>query len=143
MINLRLDENSIDDLLNLVKDKYPLTEDIAKDICKGTNPVDACTQVYGCYNVGVELVAIMTATYFTVFPHEDGTRVVHISGAYTREDMRGNDLASILIQAIEDDARKYFHADYLCCDSVADELYLSMGFEPAPSCENRLWKRLS
>lgn len=30
MINLRLDENNVDELLELVNDKYPLTKELAK-----------------------------------------------------------------------------------------------------------------
>ncbi len=142
MINFRLDENSISDLLNFVGDKYPITKDLATKICKGVHPTHACTQVYGCYHYEMGLVAIMTATYSIVFPHNDGTRMVHISGAYTKENMRGRGYASMLLKAIERDAQDYFHADYLCCDSTVNDLYIQNGFIAAPFCETRMWKRI-
>ncbi len=143
MINLRLDDNSVNDLMKLVKGKYPLTEETAKEICKGIHPTQTCTQVYGCYHNGKDLVAIMTATYSVVFPHKDGTRMVHISGAYTREDMRGRGYATTLLKAIERDAKECFHADYLCCDSTANELYTKNGFVATPNDETRLWKQIA
>jgi len=145
MINFRLDENNIDELLEFVDGKYPLTEEIAHSICIGSHPVNPCTQVYGAFsneNGKSELISIMTATYCIVFPHEDGTRMVHISGAYTKDNFRHQGYASILLNAIEKDARKYFHADYMCCDSTVNELYERHGFEKAPVGEFRLWKRL-
>lgn len=142
MINLRLDENNIDELLKFVDGKYPLTKELAHSICIGTNPVNPCTQVYGVYEKN-ELVSIMTATYCIVFPHKDGTRIVHISGAYTKDNFRHRGYASTLLKAIEKDARDYFHADYICCDSTANELYKKNGFQEAPVNESRLWKQLS
>lgn len=142
MINLRLDENNVDELLELIKGKYPLTREIAQSICIGTHPINPCTQVYGTF-FNEELVSIMTATYCIVFPHKDGTRMVHISGAYTKDNFRHQGYASILLKAIEKDARDYFHADYICCDSTANELYRKNGFQEAPTNETRLWKQLS
>ena len=143
MINLRLDENNIDELLDFCEGKYPLTREVAHDICVGTHPVSPCTQVYGAFcneNGKSELVAIMTATYCIVFPHRDGTRIVHVSGAYTKDNFRHQGYASALLRAIEKDARTYFHADYICCDSVADSLYEKHGFQRASV--TRLWKQL-
>lgn len=143
MIILRLDENNINELLDFCKGKYPLTKEVAKDICIGTNPVKPCTQVYGAFfneNEKNELVAIMTATYSIVFPHKDGTRIVHISGAYTKDNFRHKGYASALLETIERDAKTYFHADYICCDSVADNLYEKNGF--IESSATRLWKQL-
>ncbi len=144
MINLRLNESNIDELLDFCKGKYPLTKEVAHNICLGTHPVNPCTQVYGIFyneNGKSKLVAIMTATYSIVFPHEDGTRIVHISGAYTKDNFRNKGYASDLLKAIERDARDYFHADYMCCDSVANELYKKNGFKE-PDVETRLWKPL-
>ena len=146
MINLRLDENNIDELLELVKDKYPLTEELARSICIGAHPINPCTQVYGAFsneNGKSELVSIMSATYCIVFPHRDGTRIVHISGVYTKDNFRHPGHASTLLKAIEEDAKTYFQADYICCDSTVDELYKKNGFQEAPADESRLWKPLS
>ena len=143
MINLRLDENSIDDLIDFSKDIFPITRQTACQICSSLNPTEPCTHVYGCYHNGIELVSIMTATYAVVFPHKDGTRMVHISGAHTKEGFRHQGYATELLKAIEQDATKYFHADYICCDSTVDELYENFGFRPAPLEETRLWKQLS
>lgn len=146
MINLRLDENNVDELLDFVKDKYPLTKEVAYNICIGTQPVYPCTQVYGAFcneDDKSELVAIMTATYCIVFPHKDGTRMVHLSGAYTKDNFRHQGYASALLKAIERDAREYFRADYICCDSKANQLFEKNGFQEAPSDETRVWKRLS
>jgi predicted GNAT family acetyltransferase len=85
----------------------------------------------------------MTATYSIVFPHRDGTRMVHISWAYTKDNFRNQGYASTLLKVIERDARDYFHADYICCDSTANNLYKKNGFQEAPTDETRLWKQLS
>ena len=145
MINLRLSENNVDELLDFCEGKYPLTKEVAHNICLGTHPVNPCTQVYGTFcnkNGKNELVAIMTATYSIVFPHRDGTKIVHISGAYTKDNFRNRGYVSDLLKAIERDARDYFHADYMCCDSIANELYKKNGFKE-PDIETRLWKQLS
>ena len=146
MINYRLDKNAVDELLRLTEGIYPLTKQIAEQICDGSHPLSPRTQVYGAFDnsngTKSELVSIMTATYCIYFPHKDGTKAVHISGAYTREDMRGNGYASDLLKAIESDARTYFLADYMCCDSTEDGLYENMGFIKASHSENRLWKPL-
>lgn len=140
-MNHRLNKDNIELLLNFTDGIYPLTREIANNICIGTDPVSTCTQVYGIINKETnELVSIMTATYMIVFPHEDGTRVVHISGAYTKDNYRHQGHASTLLKAIENDAKNYFRADYLCCDSKANKLYESNGF--SVSTETRLWKQL-
>ena len=144
MIILRLDENNIEELLDFCKGKYLLTKEVARNICIGTHPVNPCTQVYGAFfneNGKNELVAIMTATYSIVFPHRDGTRIVQISGAYTKDIFRHQGYASALLRAIERDARDYFYADYICCDSTVNNLYKKNGFQEAH--ETRLWKQLA
>ena len=146
MINLRLDENNVDELLDFCEGNFPLTKEVARNICIGTHPVNSCTQVYGAFcneNEKSELVAIMTATYSIVFPHRDGTRIVHVSGAYTKYNFRHQGYASALLRAIEKDARDCFHADYICCDSTANRLYKKNGFQETPTDETRLWKQLS
>lgn len=146
MINLRLDENNIDELLEFVNGKYPLTKEVAYNICVGAHPVNPCTQVYGAFsneNGKSELVAIMTATYSIVFPHRDGTRMVHVSGAYTKDNFRHQGYATALLNAIERDAKDCFHADYICCDSTANDLYKKNGFKETLANETRLWKQLA
>ena len=146
MINLRLNENNIEELLGFCEGKYLLSKEVARNICIGAHPVNPCTQVYGAFfneNGISELSAIMTATYSIVFPHRDGSRMVHVSGAYTKDDFRHQGYASALLKAIERDAKDYFHADYICCDSTANRLYKKNGFHEAPTDETRLWKQLS
>ncbi len=146
MINLRLDENNIEELLDFCKGKCPLTKEVARNICIGTHPVNPRTQVYGAFcngNGKSELVAIMTATYSIVFPHRDGARMVQVSGAYTKDNFRHQGYASTLLRAIERDARDCFHADYICCDSTANNLYKKNGFQETPTYETRLWKHLA
>ena len=143
MVNYRLNENCILDLLQISRQGgYPVTIGIAIEICKGTEPVEPCTQVYGIYNRRRELVSVMTATYALVFPESTGTRIVQISGAYTKEEFRHRGFATSLINAIRSDAIEHFHADYLCCDSTADSLYRKTGFVPAPADETRMWLRI-
>ena len=84
----------------------------------------------------------MTATYSIVFPHKDGTRMVYISGAYTKEGFRHLGYASALLKAIERDARDCFYADYMCCDSKVNQLYEKNGFQKVPTDGTRLWKQL-
>ena len=134
---IRLNANNMSDLLTLTDGKYPP----AREICSAVPPVAPCTRVYGCYADG-ELVAMMTATYSIVFPHKDGSRMVQISGAYTKEEYRHQGLATKLLSLIQYDAMKYFHADYLCCDSTANGLYEKFGFKSAPEDETRMWKKV-
>ena len=142
MKNHRLDKDRIPKLLELAKiGGYPLTEEVAKEFCRGEDPIRPCTMVYGIEREDGALAAMLTATYSLVFPHVDGYRMVHISGAYTREDMRHRGFVSVLLSAIEEDAKTYFKAHYLCCDSTAPELYEKAGF--LPSSETRMWKVLT
>lgn len=75
------------------------------------------------------------------FPHSDNPtgNIVHISGAYTKKEYRGKGYATLILKEIEKNALN-MHADYICCDSSADELYLKHGF--TKSSESRLWKQL-
>ena len=146
MRSVRLDNGSAADLAAFSKTEgfpYVLDEDTARLYCSGIPPAAPCMQTYGIYDENGMLAAVMTATFCLVFPHNDSPhgRIVHISGAFTREDRRKRHYASTLLSAIENDAYKYFHADYLCCDSTADRLYVSHGF--IRTCgETRLWKPL-
>ena len=146
MRNVRLDSESAADLAALSKTEgfpYVLDEDTARLYCSGIPPAAPCTQTYGIYDRNEMLAAVMTATFCFVFPHHDSPkgRIVHISGAFTRADRRNCNYASALLNAIEEDARRYFNADYLCCDSTADRLYVSHGFIRTHG-ETRLWKPL-
>ena len=144
LTNHRLNESCIKDLHGLIRGVYPLPEPaVLQAMCSAKDPGAPVTQVYGIYHEN-ELVSVMTATYCYVFPHADSPqgKVVHISGAYTRPDMRRRGLAAQILQAIEQDAVRCFHADYMCCDSVADRLYTRAGFVHSPEDETRLWKQL-
>ena len=146
MRNVRLDNRSVADLAAFSKTEgfpYILNEDTARLYCKGTAPIRPGVQTYGIYDESGMLAAVMTATFCLVFPHSDSPhgRIVHISGAFTRADCRNCHYASALLNAIEEDARRYFNADYLCCDSTADRLYISCGFSGTHG-ETRLWKPL-
>ena len=139
---MRLSKDSVKDIIELLKEHNSyLTEEMLDKYCNVDEPVSPSTHIYGYYDNG-ELVSIMTATFCFVFPHKDSPsgRIVQISGAYTKEEYRHRKLASMLLHDIEEDAKLYFDADYLCCDSTADNLYLSSGFEE--SSESRLWKKL-
>ena len=90
------------------------------------------------------LVSVMTATFCMVFPCGDSPsgRIVHISGAYTLPAYRHRHHATALLTKIQAEA-VLFGADYLCCDSTADGLYLRFGMEPTAAHETRMWKKLS
>ncbi len=145
-ICLKLDNNHIPALLELSEaDGFPcaLTEEAAKTYCAGKDPADTGAQTYGVFADG-KLVSVMTGTFCAVFPHRDSPngRVVHISGAFTLPAYRHRRYATELLTMIEADAAA-FGADYLCCDSTANGLYRSFGFEPAPENETRMWKSIS
>ena len=142
----RLDKNHIPSLLQLSKaDGFPceLTQELAELYCCGKPPADEGVQTYGVCEDN-EPVSVMTATFCRVFPHKDspGGRIVHISGAFTLPERRHRGCAAGLLRMIESDAAA-FGADYICCDSTADGLYRSRGFEPAPEDETRMWKHVS
>ncbi len=142
----KLDKTKISDLLAIsAAEGFPckLTEEAAEFYCRGKEPADEGVRTYGVFTDN-RLVSVMTATFCTVFPHKDSPkgRIVHISGAYTLPEFRHRHYAFELLKKIEADAAE-FGADYLCCDSTADGLYLSRGFEPAPKNETRMWKALS
>lgn len=141
----KLDKNRIDDLLALSKaDGFPceLTEALASLYCGDRAPKAAGAQTYGAF-AGDRLVSVMTATFCLVFPCDDSPsgRIVQISGAYTHPAYCHKGCALDLLTLIEEDA-KVFGADYLCCDSIANGLYLHFGFKPTDDCETRMWKTL-
>ena len=140
---MRLSKESVKDIVELLKD-YNIfaTEDIIYEYCNPEVPEFPSVHIYGKYEDG-KLVSVMTATFCIVFPHEDSPsgRIVQISGAYTKDEYRHRGFASMLLNEIQEESELYFNADYLCCDSSADDLYLSNGFEI--SSETRLWKRVN
>ena len=147
MINLRLDENMISDLVRLSDQEdfpYHLTKEDAARFCIGTTPTEQSVQTYGAYHDGKDLVSVMTATFCRIFPHKDSPngKMVHISGAYTHPEYRNQGHALTLLNAIERDAVS-FGADYLCCDSTVDTLYQKAGFVSSPQNEERMWKKLA
>lgn len=145
MICQRLDKNMIPAVIELSSASgFPckLTEDSAEIYCRDKAVTDEGAQTYGVF-ADNRLVSVMTATFCAVFPCEDSPsgRIVHISGAYTLPEYRGRRCATELLKLIESDAGR-FGADYMCCDSIADGLYLKNGFEPAPEHETRMWKAI-
>lgn len=141
-----LDHDHIPALLELsAAEGFPceLTAETARRYCRGKAPADEGVATYGVFEEDY-LVSVMTATFCMVFPCKDSPtgRIVHISGAYTLPASRSRGYASDLLRMIEEDARS-FGADYLCCDSIADGLYLHNGFEPTSDDETRMWKRIS
>lgn len=119
----------------------PMSEQQASRYCGGRISPEPIQQTYGLF-VNDSLVSIMTATLSYEFPHSErpSGRVLQISGAFTKREYRHRGYATMLLSAIEEDARNLFKADYICCDSSADELYENFGYEK--STETRLWKRL-
>lgn len=140
-----LDKNRIQELLKLSEENgfpYPLTAETAMIYCAGKSVTEEGVHTYGIF-ADNRLVSVMTATFCMVFPCKDSPsgRIVHISGAYTLPEYRGKHCATELLRRIESDAER-FGADYLCCDSIADGLYLKNGFEPTSDYETRMWKRI-
>ncbi len=144
-MNYRLTWRSISDLVkisNIKNESYKIYKKDVKQFCKGLRPKNGTVQTYGIYE-GKQLVSIMTATYMKVFPHIHSKKgkIVHITGAYTLPEYRNKGYATKLLKAIEKDAYRY-SADYLCCDSTADDLYINNEFIYAPDNEKRMWKPL-
>lgn len=141
----RLKGNNLQALLTLsAAGGFPckMTEETAELYCRGKAPADEGVQTYGAF-ADDRLVSVMTASFCMVFPCGDSPsgRIVHISGAYTLPEYRGRQFATELLKMIGSDA-EIFGADYLCCDSIADGLYLKNGFEPTSDHETRMWKVL-
>jgi ribosomal protein S18 acetylase RimI-like enzyme len=138
-----LDKDSVSDVLELIREhNHHITEEIITQYCNNTKLTQLSVHIYGHY-IDKRLISVMTATFMLVMPHDDSPsgRIVHISGAYTDPHFRHQNIASNLLKEIEHDAKQHFHADYICCDSTADNLYISNGF--IKSSESRLWKRLN
>ena len=137
----KLDIHHIQDLAAISKAEgfpYPISEDVARVYCQSREANAPGVQTYGIFEDD-KLVSVMTATFCPVFPCEDSPsgRITHISGAYTLPDCRHRRYATELLTAIEADAEA-FGADYLCCDSTADGLYLRFGMHPTSDDETRM-----
>ena len=143
MSNQRLSKKDINNLVQFCKDVFPISPDFAERCCVSSPPIAPCIRTYGIFQNEI-LVAMMTATYLFVMPCEDSPngRIVHISGAYTKPEYRNLGYASELLGCIEYDAKNFFGADYLCCDSIANALYINNGFIFTSNDETRLWKKL-
>ena len=138
---VRLKEENINDLVQFSKQEgFPcaIDEDMVKDYCKGSDPVDMCVQTYGVYDDD-DLIAVMTASYLKVFYHPDSPkgRTVQISGAFTIPERRSQGYGRMLLEKIIDEARTYFNADYLCCDTIAPQFFGK--YEFIKSSEDRMW----
>ena len=141
----RLDKSHVKALLRLsAADGFPcrLTQAAATPYCRDKSPSLEGAQTYGIFADNM-LVSVMTATFCMVFPFGDSPsgRIVHISGAYTLPAYRHRHHATALLTKIQSEA-VLFGADYLCCDSTADGLYLRFGMEPTDENETRMWKIL-
>lgn len=135
----KLSIKDVDKLVLLSQEEdFPceLDKTTAEKYCQG----NLSCQTYGLFVDNV-LVSVMTSSLCQIFPHPDNKtgNIIHISGAYTKKQFRGRYYATTILKEIEKDAIN-IHADYMCCDSSADELYLKCGF--TKSSETRLWKQL-
>lgn len=122
-----------------------LSKKQAKKFCKCVHNKDchkSISQVYGIYD-GNTLIAVMTATFCYMFPteHSKNGKMCHVSGAFTLPKYRHQGYASKILKAIEKDARK-FGADYICCDSLADDFYIKAGWMFLEEEQSRMYKRL-
>jgi len=140
----RLDRTDIKELIKLSSSEgfpYQLTLELAAIFCNGIIPDKPTQQSYGIF-IDNRLVSVMTATFLYEFPHEDrpSGKVVQVSGAYTIPEHRHKRLATYLLKLIENDAKIHYKADYICCDSSADDLYKNANWNY--SNESRMWKML-
>ena len=141
-MNNRLSRKNVKDFIEIVLIKgIELDMDIATVWCNGENPVNDTIQAYGIYKDGI-LTSIMCATFCYMLPTKNSPkgRMCHVSGGFTSPEYRHKGLATTLLKNIENDAKDYFDADYICCDSLADELYIKNGY--IYSDEGRLYKRI-
>ena len=137
-----LDETCVKDLIELSKaPDFPCELDFEKaEIYCG---LDKSIRTFGKYNNAHRLVSVVTVTFIRVFPSKDSPngKIAHISGAYTLPEYRGKGIMTKMLDMIIHIAKKH-GADYLCCDSIADDLYYKCGFIKPSHNETRLWKPL-
>ncbi|MBR3265060.1 MAG: GNAT family N-acetyltransferase [Erysipelotrichaceae bacterium] len=141
---IRMKSENIDDLVEFSKqDGFPYAVDrnMLKEYCQGADPIKMCVQTYGVYDDD-HLISVMTATYQKVFFHPDSPsgNIVHISGAYTVPQRRSQGYGTLLLNLITKEAKEYFKADYICCDTTNVPYFSKNGF--VPSNEDRMWKQL-
>ncbi|MCR4792779.1 MAG: GNAT family N-acetyltransferase [Lachnospiraceae bacterium] len=143
---MRIDELCGNDVPELVRLSgrpgfpFPMNEETALLYCAGKEGGPVGNHTYGVFEDDGTLASVMTVTYFRVFPCDDSPSgmIGHISGAYTHPDHRHKGFASMILDRIEADAVR-LKADYLCMDSIADDLYLKHGYVKTVK-ESRLWK---
>ena len=138
---IRLNKENIPDLAAFTRqDGFPFAvdEEMVKEYCSGNDPIGMCVQTYGVYDDG-KLIAVMTASFINVFFHPDSPhgKTVHISGAFTVPGRRSQGFGKMLLDRITDDAREYFGADYLCCDTISPQFFGKYGF--ILNAEDRMW----
>jgi len=139
----RLKSNGVSDLYSFMKQRgfeQGLTD--YSEYCSD-NLTFPSVQAYGIYNQTAGLTAVAIATFCRIAVADDAPtgKICIISGVYTLEPFRHRGQASKLLESIETDATN-LKCDYICVDSLADDLYFNRGFELAPRNETRMWKRL-
>lgn len=143
----RLNKKDIEKLLELSEHEsfpYVIDRNTAELCCTGHNPNHPTIQTYGVFIDDNKLVSIMTATYSYIFPKDNNKsgRIVTLSGAFTLPDHRYVSYATKLIKTIESDAKEFFKAEIMYCDSNSDGLFVKTGFKYVPHNESRLMKLL-
>ena len=138
---IRLTEKNIKDLVQFSLQEgfpYAVNENMVKEYCTGEDPVKMCVQTYGVYDEE-KLVSIMSASYLNVFYHKDSPhgKTVQISGAFTIPERRSQGFGKMLLDKIIEEAKTYFGADYLCCDTTSPQFFSKYGY--IISSEERMW----
>lgn len=142
-----LSKECVDDLHRIsLLAGFPLvvSKEMAEKYCNGDDdkPHEGMTQAFGIYDAyEKDLVAVMTATFMRVFPHPDSPsgKIVHVSGAFTHPDYRHLGYATRLLEFIEAVSKKLYGADYICTDTVAEELFKKNGYIVSRDA-TRMWK---
>ena len=114
----RLDSNCVNDLLVLTCGIWPITRGMAEQMCKGYNPTNPCTQMYGVYNDDNELVEIIEVIYREAIEDKNIPRIAEIHSSYRRSDIKTFEYTDKLIDAIEEDAKEHFKAHYIQCSNT-------------------------
>lgn len=120
----RLDDNCVNDLLVLTCGIQPITRGMAEQMCKGYNPTNPCTQMYGVYNDDNELVEIMEVIYREAIEDKHIPRIAEIHSSYRRSDIKHFEYTDKLLDVIEEDAREHFKAHYIQCSKYIGVHYL-------------------
>ncbi len=120
----RLDGNCVNDLLVLTCGMQSISRGMAEQMCKGYNPTNPCTQMYGVYNDNNELVEIMEVIYREAIEDKHIPRIAEIHSSYRRSDIKHFEYTGKLLDVIEEDAREHFKADYIQCSKYIGVRYL-------------------